>query len=382
MYADRGTLNMLNITILTTSHSTFDTRIFHKEARSLADAGFDVTLITPHNKDLVRDGVRIRAVGEADVESAGFDAAREMYNEAKSICADVYHLHDPGLLPFGVLLSNKTDAKVIYDCHEDYGRAFQYYDSIPLSPITSRIYPSLQSLLVKKLDAVIAATDWIAEDFRQRGHKEVALVRNFPRLSMANTGTATIQDDHKYHMVYVGGLSEERGLSNMINLTSKLREKDVDVSLWLIGKVGRDIEKKLEQLIEDNGIKNSVKTFGYVEPENIFRYLRAADLGLCLLNRGRAEYIIPTKIFEYMLSGIPVLATRTEGTQAYLPENCGKLAESKISDQVNTAKKILLDAEMRKQMGKAAEQKVHEEYSWENEQNYLLSLYDRLQNDE
>lgn len=119
-------LEMTSVAILTSSHSTFDTRIFHKQARSLAEAGNDVTLVTPHHEDTVKHGVEVVSVSDEDVDSAGLADARRIYRRAKQLDADVYHFHDVGLIPFGAMLSYTTDAKVVYDCHEDYGRAFQF----------------------------------------------------------------------------------------------------------------------------------------------------------------------------------------------------------------------------------------------------------------
>jgi|AntDeeMetageno51_2_1112566.scaffolds.fasta_scaffold05487_2 glycosyltransferase involved in cell wall biosynthesis len=261
-----------DISILTSSHSTFDTRIFHKEACSLANAGYDVTLITPHYESTVRNGVKIKAVGSEDSESADFGHAREIYTEAKNTETDVYHFHDPGLIPFAILLSYELDAKVIYDCHEDYKRAFRHYNYPPdyLNPITTRLYPTLQSLSARRFDGVVAATDWIARDFNKRGHENVTLVRNFPKKSILKSDNISIKAEHKHTLVYVGGLSEQRGLFRMLRLTRDLRDQGMDIGLWLIGYLNSNDENKAKKYINKNGLESNIRLFGYVDPDKLF----------------------------------------------------------------------------------------------------------------
>ena len=47
----------LKIGFLTSVHPPFDTRIFHKEAKSLLKAGYDVTLVAQHEKDEIVEGI-------------------------------------------------------------------------------------------------------------------------------------------------------------------------------------------------------------------------------------------------------------------------------------------------------------------------------------
>src|SRR5467141_3498823 len=104
---------------LTSVHPPFDVRIFHKECKSIVRAGYDVTLIASHDRDETRDGIRLKAIpkqsGRLSRMTRGFWS---IYREALRQDADLYHFHDPELIPLGLLLRMKGK-KVIYDVHEN-----------------------------------------------------------------------------------------------------------------------------------------------------------------------------------------------------------------------------------------------------------------------
>ena len=104
---------------LTSVHPALDVRIFHRECKSLARAGFEVTIIGPYSQDSVADHVRIKAVpAEKGRIARSTRAVWRIYREAVRINADLYHFHDPELIPVGLLLRARGKM-VIYDIHED-----------------------------------------------------------------------------------------------------------------------------------------------------------------------------------------------------------------------------------------------------------------------
>ena len=108
------------VCVLTTVHPPFDTRIFYKQARTLARAGYKVVLIAQHNRDEMVDGVKIVALPKPRNRFARiFGLTWRAFHLALRERAEIYHFHDPELLPIGVLLKIFTRAKVIYDVHED-----------------------------------------------------------------------------------------------------------------------------------------------------------------------------------------------------------------------------------------------------------------------
>lgn len=373
---------MTSVDMLTTVHDPYDARIHHKEARTLADAGYDVSIIAHHPRAESVNGVDIVPIGTAGSRIERWAHLYRMYRTAAVRGSDVYHFHDPELLPVGMMLARTTDAAVIYDVHEDYENAVRHRNWIPdaLTPTLSRGIPAVQSACSTQFDAVITATEWIAEQFQERGHANVTPVRNFPITENISIGDPPEQPEYEHTLVYVGSISETRGAVQMLRLVRELREREKDVGLWILGHFINDsIETSVRTYIRDNDLDGAIRLFGRVDHESVFSYLSAADIGLVLADADRYRYVIPTKIFEYMTVGLPVLSTDTLGPREYLPESAGVFVnESDTERQADLVEELLDDPDKMVQMGQAGRARVTDEYCWERESEKLLTTYSKL----
>lgn len=373
---------MTKVVHLTTVHVPFDTRIFHKELKSLSQAGYDVSLIAHHDTDETVDGVQIKSLGTADTRLKRWRNIPKTYRTAKDMSADIYHFHDPELLPVGVALSEFTSGRVIYDVHEYYeGKILKRkWIPKPLRPVISWSFPKLQRSLAGRLDAVVTATEWMAEPFQGGNVNHVVPVRNFPitdRISVS--GKTPVERKHDYVLVYVGGLRENRGLFQMAHLLDGLREQGFDVGLWLIGPFETDADKgRFYRLVQQYEIEKHVRTFGWVDYLDIFDYLAEADVGLAILEPDETEKTVATKIFEYMYVNLPVVASGTEHTEQYLPSDCGTMVPyDDTKTQVETIEEILREGQ-ENGIGTNGKTYVEEKYNWDIEKDRLLDLYDAL----
>lgn len=112
-------MRKFRIVHLTSVHSALDNRIYYRECLSLAEAGFLVTIIGPHSEDIVTNHVQIKAIPAEHGRLARMTrAAWRVYVEALRQDADIYHFHDPELIPAGLLL-RAQGKRVVYDIHED-----------------------------------------------------------------------------------------------------------------------------------------------------------------------------------------------------------------------------------------------------------------------
>lgn len=373
---------MTSVCILTTVHPTSDQRIFRKQARALVENGFDVTAIAHHERTEYRDGVRVLSLGESD---SRIDRWRHIYNAyrtAARLDADVYHFHDPELLPVGALLARRTDGAVIYDAHEYYPDAIYMREWIP-KPVRlplSRAFPHIESAFARQLDAIVTADEPTAEAFRDRGHERVVTIRNFPRTESVSIEPA-VERDHELLLSYVGQLSPERGLFRMLRLIARLRETtDTDVGLWLLGGFKNDeTERRAREFIAEHDLKERVRLFGRVEYEEVVSILAATDAGLVLLDTERCRRNVPTKLFEYMLAGLPVVATRGRSVQRYLDDDLGVFVpEDDTERQAAVVAELLEDGGRRTEMGERAAGTARTEYAWEREAERLVGLYEEL----
>src|SRR5690606_7781006 len=151
------------------------------QARSTREAGFDVLLIAPAAPAEPVEGVRFESL-----PSSGGRAARPLrwpilFWKARRSNADLYHLHDPELLPWGPLLKRTTGRPVVYDSHEYLRESILSKHWIPerLRKPVSTIADRVEKWIAHRLDGVVAVTDDMADRFR-RVQPNAITVRNLP----------------------------------------------------------------------------------------------------------------------------------------------------------------------------------------------------------
>lgn len=364
------------VCILTSVHPPFDTRIFHKQSKSLVRADYDVTLIAQHDKNEVVDGVKIVALPKPRnrFERMCLTTWR-VFMRALKMKADVYHFHDPELTPVGLLLKLLTKGKVIYDVHEDYGKAIlsKYYLPKYTRNVVAVSAGLMERLAAMFLDAVIAATDDILKQFSH--HKRAVAVYNFPILPGFTVREGSTDNDTAFRLIYAGGLTEERGISEIVQAMEYL-DSSRNVKLVLYGKFVPEIYEEKVRRLKGFG---RVEYLGWVSPEQLWLRMTEASSGIvCFHPYPNHISSMPNKIFEYMAAGLPAIASNFPLWKEIVEgNNCGLTVNPLNSKEIAGAVEYLIDhpAEARK-MGENGRKAVLEKYNWETESKKLLKLYD------
>jgi hypothetical protein len=162
---------MARIAILTSVHRPFDTRIFQKEARSLAAAGHDVVLLAPHDREETRDGVRIKPIAPARgrVERMLLSPLR-LLREVSRLRPDVCHFHDPELIPLGIAIAI-MGPRVIYDVHENVPKDILAKAYLPtcIRPMVASMVGFLQRAGSRAFAMVVVAREDLQDAFQGHG---------------------------------------------------------------------------------------------------------------------------------------------------------------------------------------------------------------------
>ncbi len=248
------------ICILTSVHPVFDTRIFHKEAKTLARAGYEVTLIAQHDKNEIVDNIRIIALPKLKNRFERFFKLDYLtYKKALQQKADIYHFHDPELLPWMLKLKKKTGTKIIYDVHEDVAKQIlsKYWIPKIFRKLIANIFDKYEKWAVKKMNYIITATPDIKNNFEVNN---VIDIRNYPIITNFKNTKNKKQEKKYTELIYVGGLSKMRGIEKIIESLKYIDPKH-KVKLKLIGNFSN---KKFEQEIKNMSEWQKIDFLGFL----------------------------------------------------------------------------------------------------------------------
>jgi len=369
--------NVIRVAHLTSVHQRYDTRIFLKQCVSLAkNKKYFVTLIVADGKgDEIIKNVQIIDVGKAKGRLSRFILSnKKVFLKALNLKCDIYHLHDPELIPFGLKLKNKNK-KVIFDSHEDVSEDIMIKDWIPISlrKIISKMYEIFEKKACSKFDLVITPTSFIQKKFSQKGIFAKS-IKNFPI-----NNEFKFQDiewnQKKNEVCYIGAISEERGIIEIVKSLELLG----DVKLNLGGSFS---DNKLREKCMNLKGWSKVNEMGFLDREQINEVFLRSKAGLAVFHP-TSTYLpsLPVKIFEYMASGIPIICSNFElwDNMILKKYKCGiKINPLSSHDLANAIETLINEKNMAEKMIIEGKKGIMNDFNWKNEENKLYSAYDNI----
>lgn len=354
-------------------HAWSDNRVHYRECVTLADSGYRVTLVavsstteaprtTVNLVELPRmKRMRRVVLGSPRAVAAGLRTK-----------APVVHLHDPELV-WAIPLLRALGRKVIYDAHEDLPRqvAGKAYIPGPLRPLA--IVAAHLAIRVAALsNQVVAATPTIAANFPK---KNVTVVRNYPVLRAAE------DDARPAHLrsrtaAYVGLIAATRGARVMVDAAAHENFPEG----WRLALAGPIAPALLAELKDRPGWRMT-EYLGQVPPDAARDLLLDAAVGFVLLEDKPAHRdALPTKMFEYLAAGLPVIASDFPLWREIVRDgDCGIVVDPTSPGAVAAAvSRYATDPELVARHSRNGRRLAVEELNWQREGETLVNLYREL----
>jgi glycosyltransferase involved in cell wall biosynthesis len=371
----------MKICHITTVHPAQDARIFHRMCRGLAARGIEVALIAPQSfgaEAHLRPSQRNDAIGRARRPQRSAIALRAAWAED----ADVYHFHDPELIPMAALLkATRPAAAVVYDCHEDYPSMMRDKYWLPRwsRPAAALGARAANGFAAACLDGIVAADSAVAADFAKTARTLVYY--NFPSLGLFAPAKAAATEPSA-DLVYIGGVSERTGFFVLLDALKVLARQGVQPTVRLAGYTdGAQGMATITAALERSGLSGQVSFDGRIAHSDVPAWLRRGRIGLVLLQAvPKFMKNIPTKMFEYWACGLPVVASDlppirqflVDGQNGYLftPSSSAQLAE-RIA-------RLLRRTGEREALGRAGRGMIEAEWNNERQLDHLVGFYGEL----
>jgi glycosyltransferase involved in cell wall biosynthesis len=290
-------------------------------------------------------------------------------------------------LMLGVLLVARVFAcRTVFDMAECYPE--MYKSMLMYNPGRIRNWivrnPAIAALFERVAVAGASHTLVMIEESRDRllamgfDSQKITIVSNTPPLD-----GRPLREHHSnevLRLLYVGFVTRIRGLDNLLRGLKAYLERDPEarpVEFHVVG-VGsalaeyRFLTKRLE-------ITSNVHFHGWLDQKSVDALYAYSDVGVLTYHRcSHWDHTIPNKLFDYMFSGMPVLATDIRPIRRIVEQDaCGIIVPDGDDEACRLAIARLQDAALRKRMGHRGRQAVLERYNWGRDGARLLKVVDR-----
>jgi glycosyltransferase involved in cell wall biosynthesis len=238
------------------------------------------------------------------------------------------------------------------------------------------VFRVLYVLAQKKFDWFILAESSYSKVMKSNRYE---IIYNYPLLKQIEIPR---EKKWKYGMVYVGSITVDRGIWNMLSVFQEVQKTLPDASLHLIGPIDEaGLELEIKEWISKNSFSDKVSLHGRLPNQQIFDILAHNSIGLCLLNK--TDFFresLPTKMFEYMMAGLPVAITDCSLWKDIIEENkCGIAVDpEKHKESAECIICLLNDDTRLKEFGSNGLKAIQKKVNWASEEVKLLGVYSHL----
>jgi glycosyltransferase involved in cell wall biosynthesis len=263
---------------------------------------------------------------------------------------------------------------VIFDIHENFLGQIKSRNYGIKTPLIHLIAKLLNKSATKNLNLLLAEDSYAKEYKGMDANYEI--IHNFPDHTLLSS-YATTERSTKRDIFYVGLISRDRNIINILKSLITLKETVKDFHFHCIGPIIDGLEDEFSEIKDYEKIRDSITFYGRIDLEKAYEISMKCRFGLAIL-KPTPNYLesYPTKIFEYYCVGLPVVSSnfkiyeeivgKYNGGIMVNPLNPQEIADSYIAfynnNEINEVSKNLIN-------------NVSKQFNWEHEAKKLESFY-------
>ena len=374
----------MKICFLSSMHTPTDKRVFQKEARTLAAAGFDVVHLAPGDEpSRTVDGVRLEVYQAGRTLRARLLSMCRLYKRAATIDARVYHCNEVDSWLVGIALKLFRRTIVVFDVHEHYPSTFaRQHGPRALRGVVEWLMRGAFRLLTPLTDYFVFAKETVAPDFPKSQGRAITVLNcatldgdreDDPPVERAESDWVTA--------IHVGVFARERGWPELIEALRLCKSPNLRVRI--VGTCTDRSADEFRRAVSADDVKDRIEVTEWLPFEEMYRALEQADIGLVLFQPGIQNHIfaMPHKMFDYMKARLAIIVPdfAVEVTPIVKEADCGILIDtSKPQAIADAMDRLVADKTLRTAYGTRGRAAVFRRYNWERDGERLVEFYQRI----
>jgi glycosyltransferase involved in cell wall biosynthesis len=374
------------VCMISCRHSLLDDRIYKKEAVTLAQNGYTVIHLGYGDcfKDYyTEDAIRIIQLQRTKRKQLTLS---DLFQEAKTISADVYHLHDVELCRIALKLKRlPQQPKVIYDAHEPYiNNLKDYWRERSWMKVIFNDIPSVlaEKRILKKADMLIATEENVASHFRKK-NRNTAIIYNYSYFApnLQSVESSKLANLGVYDAIYCGSISKSKGIFLILDALIAAKKRGYHFKIAIVGQFNNSaLQSEVEKIIQKEKLDNHLFFTGELPLEEVSQYYEKSKVAFCLFPLNRTnQLILPIKLFEYAAFGLPIIGSNFGHIAEIIQSNgIGICVNPHDAEKVASVLIELIADDKYKEYIPLCMDSVKDKYLWENQQANLLGIYEEL----
>ena len=298
----------------------------------------------------------------------------------------VYVNNMPDILVLSSLVPKMFGAKVILDLHDPMPELMTTIFGLDRNSLSVRLISRIEKWSIARADFVITVNVTCKRIFSSRSccPEKIGVVMNspdgaiFPFRAPEAAAVSRRSQEKPFVIMYHGSLVERNGLDLAVEALARVRKVVPTVELRIYGSKTPFLEKVIERA-RQKGVNDAIHYLGPKRLEELVEEIEACDIGVIPNQRNAfTEINTPTRIFEYLSLGKPVVAPNTQGIRDYFgPESLLFFEPGNADNLADTIEYAFLHAAQINETAKRG-QEIYREHSWINERARLVGFVGAL----